>query len=193
VQFVAAQAQRIFAAGLQRFAKIHHLAIHARAYQALTLQRLGHILVETLARAHHGGAQHHALAAERLDQRVGDLRCAAGLDRLAAGAALLVHMPAGGRAAARPQQSHVVVDLGGGGHGAAWRVAATALLDGDGGGQALDALHIGLAHLVQELSRVRGQAFHVLALAFGEDGVERQAALAAARHTREHHQLVAGQ
>ena len=146
--------------------------------------------MEALLAAHHRGAHHHARAVVG-EQGVHDLRGRGGADRLAAGAALLVSVPARGRAAAREEEAQVVVDLRGGGHGGAGRVAAAALLDGDGGRQALDRLDVGLLHLVEELARVRGEALHVLALPLGEDGVEGQRALAAARDAGHHHQAVA--
>ena len=57
--------------------------------------------------------------------------------------------------------------------------------------QALDHVHVGLVHQLQELPRVGGQALHIAALAFGVQRVEGQAGLARTRQTRDHHQLVA--
>jgi len=53
-------------------------------------------------------------------------------------------------------------------------VAARALLNGDGGGEAFDGFDIGLLQLIEKLPGVGGQRFHILSLALGEDGVERQ-------------------
>jgi hypothetical protein len=64
------------------------------------------------------------------------------------------------------------VDLGDRADGAARIPARRLLFDRDGGGQALDAVDIGLAHQLQELAGVGGEALHVAALALGIDGVE---------------------
>jgi hypothetical protein len=58
-------------------------------------------------------------------------------------------------------------------------------------GEALDHVHIGLVHQLQELPRVGAQALHIAALALGIQRVEGQAGLARARQPGDHHQLVA--
>ena len=52
------------------------------------------------------------------------------------------------------------------------------LLDGDGGADALDVVHVGLVHALQELPRVGGEALHVPSVALGVDGVEGERGLA---------------
>ena len=79
---------------------------------------------------------------------------------------------------ARPQQAHVIVDLGDGGDGRARVAARRLLLDRDGGGEAVDMLDVGLLHHLEELARIGGQALDVAALAFRIDGVEGEARLA---------------
>ena len=64
------------------------------------------------------------------------------------------------------------------------------LLDGDGGGEARDAFHIGLVESAHELSCIRTQALHITALAFGIQGVERQGRLTRSRKASDDHQLV---
>ena len=94
---------------------------------------------------------------------------------------------------AREEQPQVVVDLG---HGAdrGARVAAGALLvDGDGRGEAVDLVDVGLLHLAQELPRIGGQRLDVAALALGVDGVEGQAGLAAAGQAGDDDEPVARQ
>ncbi len=54
------------------------------------------------------------------------------------------------------------------------------LLDGDGGGEAVDGVDVGALHLVEELAGVGGEGFDVAALAFGVDGVEGEGGLAGA-------------
>ena len=90
------------------------------------------------------------------------------------------------------QQPQVVVDLGQRAHGRAGVLVEAALGHGDGRGQAPDGLHVRPRQGVQELARVRGQGLHVMPLALGIDGVERQGGLAGARDPGDHHQLVPG-
>ena len=53
-------------------------------------------------------------------------------------------------------------------------LAGGLLLDGDGGGEPLDGVDVGLLHEPEELPRVGAQRLDVAALSLGEDGVERQ-------------------
>ena len=89
-----------------------------------------------------------------------------------------------GRAIGLPQPRHedaqIVVDLGDRADGAARRVAAVLLLDGDGRRQALDVVELRLLHLADELPGVGAEAFHVAPLPFGVDGVHGQRTLARA-------------
>ena len=85
----------------------------------------------------------------------------------------------------------IVVDLGDGADGGAWVVRGALLVDGDGWREAVDVIDVGLIHLAEELAGVGGERFDVAALALGEDGVEGQAALAAAGEAGDDHQLVA--
>ena len=94
---------------------------------------------------------------------------------------------------AREEQPEVVVDLG---HRAdrRTRVPGGALLvDRDGRAEAVDLVDVRLLHLAQELAGVRGQALDVAPLPLGVDGVEGEAALAAAREARDHDQPVTRQ
>ena len=142
--------------------------------------------VLALAGPHHRGQQLDPGAGRLGQDLVGHL-----LDGLAGdgGAAGHAHRPA------HPgiEQAQVVVDLGDRGHGGPGVAAGGLLFDGDGRGQAFDAVHIGLFHLVQELPGIGAEAFHVAPLAFGVQGVEGQAGLAAAGQAGDHHQLVPGQ
>ena len=78
------------------------------------------------------------------------------------------------------EQAEVVVDLGDGADGGAGAAAGGLLLDGDGGGEAVDGVDVGALHLVEELAGVGGEGFDVAALAFGVDGVEGERGLAGA-------------
>ena len=96
-----------------------------------------------------------------------------------------------GHADARPQQAHVVVDLGDGADGGARVFRRRLLLDRDRRRQAVDLVDIGLLHHLQELARIGRQRFDVAALAFGIDGVEGERGFAGAGEAGEHHELVA--
>ncbi len=96
-----------------------------------------------------------------------------------------------GHADPRPQQPHVVVDLGDGADGRARIFRCGLLLDGNGGRQPVDLVDVGLLHHLQELARIGRERFDVTALAFGIDGVEGERGLSGARQAGEHDQLVA--
>src|SRR5580698_11455453 len=87
---------------------------------------------------------------------------------------------AGDGAAARVEQAEVVVDLGGGGDGGARVARLVLLLDGDGGGEAVHVVDVGLFDALEKLARVGGERFDVAALALGVDGVEGERGLAGA-------------
>ena len=63
------------------------------------------------------------------------------------------------------------------------------LLDGDGGRDAGDQVHVRLAHAAEELAGEGGEAFGKAALAFGEQGVEGERTFAAAGDAGDDHQL----
>ena len=89
------------------------------------------------------------------------------------------------------QEAQVVVDLGHGADSRARVVAGGFLLDGNGGRQALNQVHIGLVHALQKLPCIGREAFHIAALPFGIQRVKGQAGFARARQASDHHQLVA--
>ena len=89
------------------------------------------------------------------------------------------------------QQSQVIVNLR---NRADRRTRVTIrglLIDRHGRAQAFDEIDVRLVHLSQELSRVRRQRFHIPALAFGEQRVERERGFAGARQPCEHHHAIA--
>ena len=65
------------------------------------------------------------------------------------------------------------------------------MLDGDGGGEAVDLVDVRLLHHLQELPRIGRQALDVAALALGVDGIEGERGFARAGQPGEHHELVA--
>ena len=70
------------------------------------------------------------------------------------------------------EEAEEIVNFRGGGDGGAGIAAGGALLDGDGGREALDEIDVGLFHLLEVLPRVGGEAFDVAALALGVERVE---------------------
>ena len=93
---------------------------------------------------------------------------------------------------ARVEQAQVIVYLRGRGDGRARVAAAGALFERDGGGEALDEVHVGLFELVEKLARVGGEALDVAAAALGVEGVEGEAGFARAARPGDDHQLAAG-
>ena len=160
------------------------LAVDLDALVAL-LQELGELLaVFALAAAHDRRQQIEPRAFRQRQHAVDHLLDGLALDRQAGRGRI-------GHADARPQQPHVVVDLGDGADGRARVLRGGLLLDGDGGRQAVDLVDVRLLHHLQELPRVGRQRLHVAALAFGVDRVEGERGFAGARQAGEHHELVA--
>ncbi len=91
---------------------------------------------------------------------------------------LFAALGAVGRADSGPEQAEVVVDLRHRAYGGPGVPAGGFLVDGDGGGEAVDVIHIGLFHLAQEHPGVGGEGLHIPPLALGIDGVEGQRGLA---------------
>ena len=127
---------------------------------------------------------HVAGARLELHQLVGDLLHRLALDALAADRAVR-------HADARPQQAHVVVDLGDRADRRARVAVGRLLVDRHRRAQALDEVDVGPVDLAEELARVGGQRLDVAALALGEDGVERERRLARSGQAREDDQRVA--
>ena len=144
------------------------------------------LAVFALAALHHGREQEGAGALWQGHDAVDHLADGLGGDRQARGGGI-------GDADPRPEQAHIVVNLGHGGDGRARVAARRLLLDGDGRRQALDMLDIGFLHHLQKLARIGGQRFHIAALPLGIDGVEGQRRLARPRQAGNDDQLVPGQ
>ena len=162
-----------------------HLSIHADADIAAAAGIGKDLGMLTLASTHH---RCHHLDACTLGQghnAVDDL-----IHRLLAD--LFSALGTVGRTYPRPQKAHIVIDLRHRTHGGAGILGCGFLIDGDGGAQALNIVHIGLVHLPQKHTGIGAEGLHIAALSLGIDGIECQRGLAAAAETRQHHQLVAG-
>ena len=98
------------------------------------------------------------------------------------------------RAVRRPElgeeQAQVVRDLGDGGHGAGGAGARGALLEGDRGRQAADALDVGTRQGGEELARVGAERLGEAALRLGEDHVEGERGLARAARAGDDDELL---
>ncbi len=150
-----------------------------------TLHVVGELLaVLALAAAHDGRQQIEPGAFGQRHHPVDHLRDGLAFDRQAGRRRI-------GHADARPQEPHVIVDLGDGADGRARVLRGRLLLDRDGGREAVDLVDVRLLHHLQELPGVGGEGFHIAALAFGVDRVERERGFPRARQPGEHHQLVA--
>ena len=98
-----------------------------------------------------------------------------------------------GDADPRPQEAHVVVDLGHRRDRRARVARGRLLLDRDRRRQPLDRIDLGLLHQFEELSGVGAEALDIAALALGVDRVEGQGRLAGTRQPGDHHEAVARQ
>ncbi len=98
-----------------------------------------------------------------------------------------------GDADPRPEQAHIVVDLGDGCNRRARVAVRCLLLDRDRRRQALDVVDIGLLHELEKLPGVGRERFDVAALALGVDGVEGEGGFPRAGQAREHDEPVARQ
>ena len=78
-------------------------------------------------------------------------------------------------------------------HGGTRVSAGGFLVDGDGGGEPCNIIHVWLFHLPQKLAGIGGERFHIPPLAFGIDGIESQGGFAAARKPRDDDELISGQ
>ncbi len=146
---------------------------------------LAHLLaVFALAAADDGRQQHQPLALGQGGQLVDHHGDGLALDRQAGGGRI-------GHADPRPQQTHIVVNLGHRADGRARVLRGGLLFDRDGRRQALDQVDVGLAHQLEELAGIGAQALDIAALALGIDGVEGERAFARARKAGHDHELLA--
>ena len=90
------------------------------------------------------------------------------------------------------EKTHVIVDFRNRTHSRTRIAVGRFLVNGDGRGKSLNALHIRLFHLAKELPCVRGQRLHITPLPFCINRIKGQGGLPRAAQARQHHQLVSG-
>ena len=156
------------------FAVGQQAAVDAQLREALAARPLGERGIQALARDDQRRQQGDALAAIVLEQARGDGIGGLRLDARFADRAVL-------HSQLHVQQAQKVIDLGERRHRALVSAAAGALLDGDGGRDAEDGVDVGTRGGLHELPRVGVQGLEIAALSFGEQNIECQGALAAAR------------
>jgi hypothetical protein len=162
----------------------HDLAVDAHAHEAVALQPLQRPGEVTRVRAPPRREDHHPRALGEGHDLVDDLGRRARLDgRPAAGARHL--------ADAREEQPEVVVDLGERADRAAGGAPHGALRHRDGRREPVDEVDVGAGRAAQGSARRDAEGFDVAPPPLGEEGVEREGALAAPRGAGDHHQGVA--
>jgi hypothetical protein len=164
--------------------KITQLAVDAGA-ETLLVNLVEQIFKLALAAAHDGSHHGDALTFAELDNALHNLIGGLAADGPAAIGAV-------GRADGCVEQAQVIVDFGDGAHGGAGAAAGGLLLDGDGGAEAFNGIHIGPLDLVEELASIGGEGFNVAALALGINRIESERALAGAGEAGNHREGVAG-
>ena len=160
------------------------VAIHPELLESLGPRPLGEVGVKTLAADDERRQQLHRTTAEIAHDLRRDGLEALRLHRhltlwAELGAELHIHQPQEG------------LDLGERRHGTLAAAAAGALLDGDGGRNAEDGVHIGPAGRLHELAGVGIERFEIASLAFAEDDVEGECGLAGTRQTGDHREGIA--
>ncbi len=142
-----------------------HLAVHAQPHEALRAQLVKQLHLLALA-LHHDGRQDHHLRVLR--QRQHGIHHLPNRLRLQHDVMLRTIRVA----RAREQQTQVVVNFGDRTHSRTRVMRSGLLLDGDGGGEPLDQIDIGLLHQLQELPRIGGERFNIAPLPLGIQRIE---------------------
>ena len=171
--------------GLNVLRQVIEDAVHPNPGKALLPGILQHLLVLALLAPDHRRENQKPGALPQGLHPVHNLVDGLAVDLLAALGAVGYTHPG-------PQQPQIVIDFRHGAHGGAWVFGGGFLVNGDGGRQAVNGVHIRLIHLPQKLTGVGAEALHISPLALGVDGIKGQAGLAGAGQTGEHHQLVSG-
>src|SRR5258705_8254362 len=135
------------------FGELDHLAVDAGA-EALLVEGLELFAELALAAADDGGVDGDALAGGEAGDALDDLFGGLSGDGAAAVGAM-------GLAYGRVEEAEIVVAFGDGAYGGAGTAGGGFLLDGDGGGEAVDGVDVGALHLIEELSGGAGEGVAV--------------------------------
>ena len=147
------------------FRQFIHIAVNAHPHVPAFLRPLQKLRVGALSSAHHRRQQLDPGPLRQRHDLVHHL-----VHRL------LHDLPAAFRAVwnadSRVEQTEIIVDLRHRAHRRSGVVVRGLLVNGYGRGQSLDALHIRLLHLTQELARIGRQRLHIASLPFRVDRVK---------------------
>ncbi len=156
---------------------------------ALGLEEFGDFLLAEVLRHFDREGDHEARVTRRLRALVhlGE----DGLGRIAANE--LTALAAIQARGAREEQFQMVVDLRHRADRRARRAHRIGLVDGDGGRNSLDGIHLRLVHAIEELARVGRESLDVAALSFRIQRVEYERGLARTRRARDDDELARGQ
>ena len=146
--------------------EVFDLAVHAHADESFALDALQHLLVHPLLLADDRRQQRDLRAFAERHELFHDLIHALARDLAAADRTM-------GNTDAGIEKSQVIVYFGDRPDGGTGVLARRLLVDGDGGRQAVDGVHVGFVDLAQELPGVSRKALHVAPLTLRVDGVER--------------------
>ena len=141
------------------------LAYHLAKLGVLARESLDDIAEFAFLTANNGGEQHDTGSRRQGENLVNDIAGGLGNDGDAGFGTV-------GLADMGIEQAEIIVNFGGGRDDRARAGAGAALLDSNGWRQALDKINVGFLHLVEELPRVGGERFDILALAFGVNSIE---------------------
>ena len=142
-------------------------------------------LLTTLFSADNGGENHESFAlGERHDFINDDIH--GGLTDFPAAHGAMGHAQSG------IQKAEVVIDFGDGAHGGSGVFGCGFLVDGNGGGQTLNGVHVGLIHLTDEHPGIGGQGFHESSVTFGVDGIEGEGGFPGSGQPGDDDQLISG-
>ena len=92
----------------------------------------------------------------------------------------------------RVQKTHIIINFRDRSHRGARIAIGGFLVDGNCRGQSLDALHIRLFHLSQELAGIGRQRLHIPPLPLRVNRIKGQRGLSRSGKSRQHHQLIPG-
>ena len=159
--------------------------VHPQGREALGLGPLGQLRVDALAGHHQRGEQGDPAPGKPPLDLVQDGGGLLGADGQVAVWAVL-------GAELHIEQAQVGVDLGEGAHGALVPAAAGALLDGHGGRDAEDGIHIGAGGGLDELAGIGVEGLQIAPLPLGEEDIEGQRTLAAAGDPGDDRELPVG-